>query len=151
METLQTDERKRRGITITEPSEGANDNEEDETIVEQLVDKRKLKSIIVDTRAKKKKFLKEQREASLLSRHHPQPSPQPVNQPENEGGFSGTQPAPLLQSNIAATSVEYTSTEGADKDAEGNIIMKEAAVTEEKVDNQEMDKEVEKQIEKETE
>lgn len=150
MDTLQSDERKRRGITITEPSVGANDDEEDEPVVEQLVDKRKLKSIIIDTRAEDKKYRKEQREASLLNRHHPQPSPQPVNQPEHEGGFSGTQPDPLIQSSIAATSGDHTGNEGEDKDAEGNIIMKEAAATEENIDNQEKDKELEKQIEQET-
>lgn len=143
LETLQTNERKRRGITITEPSVGVNDDEEDEPVVEQLVDKQKLESIIVDTRAEEKQHRKELKESSLLSRYHPQPSPQPVNQPENEGGSSGIQPDPLLQSNIAATSVENTGTEGADKDVEGIIIMKEAADTEEK------DKEVEIQIEQE--
>lgn len=54
LETFEAESRKRKGITINEP----NDDEEDEPIVEQLVDKRKLKSIIVDTRAEEKQFLK---------------------------------------------------------------------------------------------
>lgn len=47
LETFEADSRKRKGITINEP----NDDEEDEPIVEPLVDKRRLKSIVVDTRA----------------------------------------------------------------------------------------------------
>jgi hypothetical protein len=45
LETYEEETRKRKGITINEP----NDDDEDEPIVEQLVDKRKLKSIVVDT------------------------------------------------------------------------------------------------------
>lgn len=120
--TFEADSSKRKGITINEP----NDDEDDEPIVEQLVDKRKLKSIIVDTRAEDKQFRKDQRDASLLSRLHPQP----VNLSEHEGTTSSIVPP------IESTTPE-PSDRVEDKDAEGNITMTEAANTEERVDEQE--------------
>jgi hypothetical protein len=45
LETFEAEKRKRQGITINEPD----DAEEDEPIFEPLVDKRRLKSIVVDT------------------------------------------------------------------------------------------------------
>lgn len=126
LETFEADKRKRQGITIYEPD----DDEEDEPIAEPLVDKRKLKSIIVDTRAEEKQFRKDKRDASLLSRLHPQPSSQPVNQPEHEGTTSS------IVSPIVSTTLE-PSDRVEDKDAEGNITMTEAANIEENVDEQE--------------
>ena len=50
LETFKAEKRKRQGITINEPG----DDEEDEPVVEPLVDKRRLKSIVVDTRSEEK-------------------------------------------------------------------------------------------------
>lgn len=50
LETFEAHKRKRQGITINEPD----DDEEDEPIAEPLVDKRKFKSIIVNTRSEEK-------------------------------------------------------------------------------------------------
>ena len=94
--------------------------------VEPLVDKRRLKSIVVDTRAEEKQLLKDQRDASLLSRIHPQPS----SQPTHEGTTSSIVPP------VESTTPE-PSDRVEDKDAEGNTTMTEAADTEERVDEQE--------------
>jgi hypothetical protein len=126
LETFEADKRKRQGIMINEPD----DNEEDEPIAEPLVEKRKLKSIIVDTRAEDKQFCKDQRDASLLSRLHPQPSSQPVNLTEHEGTTI------IIVPPIESTTPE-PSDRVEDKDAEGNITMTKAANTEEKVDEPE--------------
>lgn len=99
-----------------------------------MVDKRKLKSIVVDTRAEEKKFLKDQREASLLSRLHPQPSSPPVDQPEHEGTTSSIVPP------IVSTTLEPALQPGdkvKDTDATDAITMIEAANIEENVDEQE--------------
>ncbi|MCO6516372.1 MAG: hypothetical protein J6586_07730, partial [Snodgrassella sp.] len=88
LETYEEETRRRKGVTINEPND-----DEDEPIVEPLVDKRKLKSIVVDTRAEEKRLLKEQRKASLESRllSHP-PTPPPIDQSEHEGATSSMVP-----------------------------------------------------------
>jgi hypothetical protein len=88
-----------------------------------------MKSIVVDTRAEKKKLMKDLREASLLSQLHPQPS----DQPEHEGTTSSTIP---LTVSTTLEPVLQTGDKVVDKDAKGNTIMSEATNVEEKVDEQ---------------
>ena len=94
------EERKRRGITITEHGEDVDDVEEEE---EPLVRKLKLKSIVVDDRPKKKQEEKELKEALHLSRYHPQPPPN--TRPSSEAGSSSAHPDPVNQPEKESTNV----------------------------------------------
>jgi hypothetical protein len=125
LETFEAEQRKRKGITINEPD----DTDEAETIVEPLVDKRRLKSIVVDTRAEDKQLLKDQRNASLHSRIHPQPSSQPIHE-----GTTSSSTVPLIESTTLVPSNRVE-----DKDPEGNTTMTDAVDTEERVDEQEQE------------
>lgn len=123
------------------------DDGEGEADATTLVDKRRLKSIIVDTRDEKKQELKELRDASLISRHYPQPPPSPVNQPGNKGGTSSTQPdlvnRPGIEGQLTTVSTSDPVNQPGNEekhDAQGNVLMHEETANEETQENEETDK-----------
>ena len=90
LESFQEETRKKRGIVFNETSLGVNDGDEDQPKVSPLVDKRKLKCIIVNTRTERAKEQKDLLEASKISRYYQQPHSYPVILPRSEGGTSST-------------------------------------------------------------
>lgn len=83
--------RRKRGVTISEINAEFGEDDEEEEPAEKLVDKRKVKSVVVDNRAELKEEAKRLRLATLISRSEHQPPPPSVLQTEDEGGPSSTQ------------------------------------------------------------
>ena len=120
METLIEQQPSVRGVVIREP--GNDDEETEQPEPEPLTDKRKLKRVIIDTINLEKEEQKKLRLAARLNLLQQQAHLQQLELQAREGGSSSTMIPPTAT---------VTPTEQPEKDAEGNVIMKEAG--EEKV------------------
>lgn len=135
MDTLKEDEERRKTLLIKEINTDFGDDEvEDEDNQSKLVDKRKLKEVAVKTRTEKESELYEIIKITKISRDFPQPPPSPVLQPHKEKGMSSiTQPDTVNQPGGVGYTVITPISDPVnqpdneeEKDAEGNIIMKES-------------------------
>jgi hypothetical protein len=100
-----------------------------------LVDKRKLKSIVVDTRAEEKQLRKEQRKATLESRLMSQPlTPPPIVQSEHVGATSSMNP-PIVSTTLESAPQPDDTVKDTDKT--GDVNMTVTANVEENVGGQE--------------